>query len=211
MAKEKKQKGGEDKQSKKKQEEHGDDPAFTPRLQERYRETIVPELMNRFSYKSVMQVPRITKISLNIGVGEATQDAKLLDYAVADLETIAGQKAVITKAKKSISNFKLREGMPIGVRVTLRSNRMYEFLDRFVSTAIPRIRDFRGLPDKSFDGRGNYTVGVKEQIIFPEIDTDSINRVFGIDVTIVTTAETDEESKALLEAFGIPFQKKEAA
>jgi len=167
--------------------------------------------MKRFEYKSVMQVPRIQKISVNMGVGDATQDTKLLDLAVNDMEIITGQKPVITKAKKSISNFKLREGMPIGVRVTLRNDRMYEFLDRFISTAVPRIRDFRGLPDKSFDGRGNYTVGVKEQIIFPEIDVDKVTRIFGMDITIVTSAKTDEEAKALLEEFGMPFRKKETA
>jgi large subunit ribosomal protein L5 len=193
----------------KKAVEHGDDPAGTPRLFERYNGQIVGAMMKRFSYKSVMQVPGIEKISVNIGVGEATQDAKLLDMAMSDLEIITGQKPVITKAKKSISNFKLREGMPIGVRVTLRNARMYEFLDRFISTAVPRIRDFRGLPDKSFDGRGNYTVGVKEQIIFPEIDVDKVSRIFGMDITIVTSAASDEEGKALLEEFGMPFKKKE--
>ncbi|MDH7516599.1 MAG: 50S ribosomal protein L5 [Bacteroidota bacterium] len=172
---------------------------------------MVPEMMKRFSYKSVMQVPRLEKISINIGVGDAVQDPKLLEYAAIDLEQIVGQKPVITRAKKSISNFKLREGMQIGVRVTLRRARMYEFLDRFISTAIPRIRDFRGVSDKSFDGRGNFTFGVKEQIIFPEIDVDKINRIFGMDVTIVTTARTDEEAMALLQGFGLPFRKKEVA
>jgi len=167
-------------------------------------------MMKQFSYKSVMQVPRLKKISLNIGVGDAVQDAKLLELALADLETIAGQKPVITKAKKSISNFKLREGMQIGVRVTLRKARMYEFLDRFISAAIPRIRDFRGVPDRSFDGRGNYTFGVKEQIIFPEIDVDKVSRIFGMDITIVTSAKTDEEAMALLQAFGMPFRKRES-
>lgn len=195
----------------KKEQEHGDDPAGTPRLLERYRTVIVPELMRQFSYKSVMQVPQLQKVSLNIGVGDAVQDPKLLDAALEDLEHIAGQKPVITKAKKSISNFKLREGMPIGVRVTLRGARMYEFIDRFISTAIPRIRDFRGVSDKSFDGRGNYTFGVKEHIIFPEIDVDRISRLFGIDITIVSSAKTDEEAKALLSQFGLPFRKKEVA
>ncbi|MBI5648715.1 MAG: 50S ribosomal protein L5 [Ignavibacteriae bacterium] len=195
----------------KKEVEHGDDPSGTPRLFERYKTTIVPELMKRFGYSSVMQVPELEKISLNMGVGDAVQDAKLLDQALNDLEQICGQKPVITKAKKSISNFKLREGMQIGVRVTLRRARMYEFLDRFIGTAIPRIRDFRGVSDKSFDGRGNYTLGVKEQIIFPEIDVDKISRIFGMDITIVTSAKTDEEAMALLQAFGLPFRKKEVA
>ena len=195
----------------KKEVEHGDDPGGTPRLFERYKATVVPELMKRFAYSSVMQVPHIEKVSLNMGVGDAVQDAKLLDQALADLELIAGQKPVITKATKSISNFKLREGMQIGVRVTLRRARMYEFLDRFISTAIPRIRDFRGVSDKSFDGRGNYTLGVKEQIIFPEIDVDKISRIFGMDITIVTSAKTDEEAMALLQGFGLPFRKKEIA
>jgi large subunit ribosomal protein L5 len=209
MAEKKKKKDKESAESKK-AAEHGDDPAGTPRLEERYRAQIIQQMMERFGYKSVMQVPRLEKISVNIGVGEATQDAKLLDMAVADLQIITGQKAVITKAKKSISNFKLREGMPVGVRVTLRNERMFEFLDRFISTAVPRIRDFRGLPDKSFDGHGNYTVGVKEQIIFPEIDVDKIGRIFGMDITIVTSADSDEEAKALLEGFGMPFRRKEA-
>lgn len=194
-----------------KQAEHGDDPVVSLRLRERYRTQIVPEMMKQFSYKSIMQVPRITKVCLNMGVGDAVQDAKLLDMAVSDIETIAGQKAVITKAKKSISNFKLREGMQIGVRITLRQARMYEFLDRLISTAIPRIRDFRGVSDKSFDGRGNYTLGIKEQIIFPEVDVDKITRIFGMDVTIVTTAKTDEEAMVLLQQFGLPFRKKELA
>ncbi len=191
--------------------EFGDDPIENLRLFDRYKETIVPEMMKQFSYKSVMQVPRLEKVCVNMGLGDAIQDAKILEQAAEDLETITGQKVVITKAKKSISNFKLRENMQIGLRVTLRSARMYEFLDRFISTAIPRIRDFRGVSDKSFDGRGNYTMGVKEQIIFPEIDVDKIARIFGMDVTIVTTAKTDEEAKALLEHLGLPFRKKEVA
>jgi large subunit ribosomal protein L5 len=158
-----------------------------------------------------MQVPRLEKICLNMGLGDAIQDGKILDQAADDLETIAGQKPVITKAKLSISNFKLREGMQIGLRVTLRRARMYEFLDRFISTAIPRIRDFKGVSDKSFDGRGNYSIGVKEQIIFPEIDVDKIARVFGMDITLVTSAKTDEEAMALLQQFGLPFRKKEVA
>ncbi|MBR9976204.1 MAG: 50S ribosomal protein L5 [Bacteroidetes bacterium] len=191
--------------------EHGDDPVDSFRLFERYKETIVPELMKQFSYKSVMQVPHLEKIAINMGLGDAIQDAKILEQAADGLEIITGQKPVITKAKQSISNFKLREGMQIGLRVTLRRARMYEFLDRFISAAIPRIRDFRGVSDKSFDGRGNYTIGVKEQIIFPEIDVDKIARIFGMDITIVTSAKTDEEARALLEQFGLPFRKKEVA
>ncbi len=195
----------------KKDTEYGDDPAGVPRLQEKYAASVVPEMMKQFNYASVMQVPRLQKVCINMGVGDAVQDAKLLDYAVNDLEIITGQKAVITKAKKSVSNFKLREGMQIGVRVTLRKARMYEFLDRFINTAVPRIRDFRGVSDKSFDGRGNYSLGVKEQVIFPEIDVDKVARVFGMDVTFVTTAKTDEEAMALLKLFGMPFRKKESA
>lgn len=179
------------------------------RLQERYRKEIVPSLMKRFSYKNVMEVPKLDKISLNAGVGQAIQDPKLLDAAAKDLETIVGQKSVITRARKSISNFKLREGMPIGCRVTLRRTRMYEFLDRFIAVAVPRIRDFRGFSDKSFDGRGNYTVGVKEQIIFPEVDIDTVTRITGMDITLVTTARTDEEAYELLKGFGMPFVKRE--
>ena len=191
--------------------EHGDDPVSSFRLFDRYKETIVPELMKQFSYSSVMQVPQLEKIAINMGLGDAIGDAKFLEQAAEDLEIICGQKPVITKATKSISNFKLREGMQIGLRVTLRRGRMYEFLDRFISTAIPRIRDFRGVSDKSFDGRGNYTIGVKEQIIFPEIDVDKIARIFGMDITFVTSAKTDEEARALLEQFGLPFRKKEVA
>lgn len=194
-----------------KPKETGDDPIEQLRLFERYKETIVPAMMKQFSYKSVMEVPRLQKISVNMGLGDAIQDSKILEQAARDMETIVGQKVVVTKAKKSISNFKLRDGMQIGLRVTLRRARMYEFLDRFISTAIPRIRDFRGVSDKSFDGRGNYSIGVKEQIIFPEIDVDKIARIFGMDVTIVTSAKTDEEAKALLEHFGLPFRKKEVA
>jgi large subunit ribosomal protein L5 len=194
-----------------KQKEFGDDPVESIRLLERYNSAIVPEMMKQFSYSSVMEVPKIEKICINMGLGDAIQDAKILDQAADDLETIAGQKPVITKAKLSISNFKLRTGMQIGLRVTLRRARMYEFLDRFISTAIPRIRDFRGVSDKSFDGRGNYTIGVKEQLIFPEIDVDKIARVFGMDITIVTSAKTDEEAMALLSQFGLPFRKKEVA
>lgn len=177
------------------------------RLQEYYRETVVPQLMERFKYQNPMQVPRISKISLNMGVGSAVNDKKVLDNAVEDLTRIAGQKAVKTKARKSIAGFKIRDGYPIGCRVTLRRERMYEFLDRLVSVAIPRVRDFRGLNRKSFDGRGNYSMGVREQIIFPEIEYDRVDAVRGLDVTITTTAETDEEARALLEAFEFPFRK----
>jgi large subunit ribosomal protein L5 len=165
--------------------------------------------MKRFNYSNVMQVPRLDKIAVNIGVGQATQDAKLVDAAVHELEMIVGQKVVITRAKKSISNFKLREKMPIGCRVTLRRARMYEFLDRFISVTVPRIRDFRGLSDKSFDGRGNYTIGIKEHTVFPEIDVDKIARVMGMDITFVTTARTDQEAYELLKAFGMPFVKRQ--
>ncbi len=194
-----------------KKKEFGDDPVESLRLFERYKTAIVPELMKQFSYTSIMQVPAIDKICINMGLGDAIQDAKILEQAADDLETITGQKVVITKAKMSISNFKLRENMQIGLRVTLRRARMYEFLDRFISTAIPRIRDFKGVSDKSFDGRGNYSIGVKEQVIFPEIDVDKIARVFGMDITIVTSAKTDEEAMALLKQFGLPFRKKEVA
>lgn len=211
MASKKESKGAAAKSAAKKVKEHGDDPMEVFRLFERYTETIVPTMMKQFGYKSIMEVPRIEKVAVNMGLGDAIQDAKLLEQAADDMETIVGQKVVVTKAKKSISNFKLREGMQIGLRVTLRRARMYEFLDRFISTAIPRIRDFRGVSDKSFDGRGNYTIGVKEQIIFPEIDVDKIARIFGMDITIVTSAKTDEEAKALLEHFGLPFRKKEVA
>ena len=183
--------------------------AYVPRLQARYNDEIVPFLMKRFGYKNRMQIPRIEKISVNIGVGEATQDAKFLDGAVADLTAISGQKAVVTKARKSISNFKLREGMSIGCRVTLRRERMYEFLDRLVNIAIPRIRDFRGINSNSFDGKGNFTIGIKEQIIFPEINYDKVIKIRGLNITIVTTASTDEEAFELLRIFGIPFRKRE--
>jgi large subunit ribosomal protein L5 len=179
------------------------------RLAERYRSDVVPALMKRFNYRSVMQVPRLEKISINIGVGQGTQDPKLVEVAAKDLELIAGQKAVITRAKKSISNFKLREKMPIGCRVTLRRALMYEFLDRFISVSVPRIRDFRGFSDKSFDGHGNYTIGIKEHTVFPEIDVDKVTRLFGMDVTFVTTAESDQEAYELLKAFGMPFVKRE--
>lgn len=181
----------------------------TPRFQEFYKKTIVQNLMSQFQYTNLMQVPKLDKICVNTGVGQATQDAKILDSVVKDLETICGQKVVITKAKKAISNFKLRQGLPIGVRVTLRSNRMFEFMDRFISVAVPRIRDFRGFSDRSFDGHGNYTVGVKEHIIFPEIDIDKVAKIFGMDITFVTTARTDQEAYALLKEFGMPFEKRQ--
>ncbi len=176
-----------------------------------YKNEVVPELIRRFNYKNVMQVPKLHKITLNIGVGKATQDPKLLEDAVRDLEMIAGQKPAIRKAKKAISNFKLRQGMAIGCMVTLRGARMYEFLDRLINIALPRVRDFRGVSDKSFDGRGNYTLGIKEHIIFPEINVDKVNRIYGMDITIVTTAKTDAEAYELLKAFGFPFRKKEVS
>ncbi|MEQ1484015.1 50S ribosomal protein L5 [Methyloglobulus sp.] len=176
------------------------------RLESVYKETILPELVKQFSYKSVMQAPRITKITLNMGVGEAVADKKTLQSAVADMEKISGQKPVITLARKSIAGFKIRDDMPIGCKVTLRSQRMYEFLDRLISISIPRIRDFRGLSPKSFDGRGNYSMGVKEQIIFPEIDYDKIDALRGMDITITTTATTNEEGLALLKLFNFPFK-----
>ena len=181
---------------------------YVPRLKTKYQQDVVPALMEQFNYSSVMQVPRLEKICINQGVGEATGDKKLVDNAASELSTITGQKAVSTKARTSVSNFKLREGMPIGVRVTLRGERMYEFLDRLISIALPRVRDFRGVNDKSFDGRGNYTIGVTEQIIFPEIDIDKVSKIMGMDITFVTTANTDAEAFALLKEIGIPFVKK---
>lgn len=181
--------------------------SYTPRLKEKYRSEVIAQLMEQFQYKTVMQVPRITKIVLNQGIGAATQDKKLVDTAVNEMTTIAGQKAVPTKAKNSISNFKLREEMPIGCKVTLRNERMYEFLDRFITVTLPRVRDFKGINDKSFDGRGNYTMGITEQIIFPEIDIDKVNKITGMDITFVTTANTDAEALALLKAMGMPFKK----
>lgn len=177
----------------------------TARLKEKYQKEIVPALKERFQYKSIMQVPKITKIVVNKGIGNAVADKKLVDIGVEELTTITGQKAVQTKAKNSISNFKLREGMPIGARVTLRGDRMYEFMDRLMTIALPRVRDFRGVNEKGFDGRGNYTLGVKEQIIFPEISIDKIKAISGMDITFVTTAQNDEESYELLKAFGMPF------
>jgi len=177
------------------------------RLKEHYEQNLMPALMERLGMKNPMQVPRISKITLNMGVGEAVADKKIVDNAVKDMEAIAGQKAVITKARKSVAAFKLRDGMPIGCKVTLRRERMYEFLDRLVNVAIPRVRDFRGLSLKSFDGQGNYSMGVKEQIIFPEIDYDQVDAIRGMDITITTTAKNDVEGRALLEAFQFPFRK----
>ena len=179
------------------------------RLLEVYRKNIVPELMKKFNYKNIMQVPKISKVCLNVGVGAATSDPKLIENTVKEIEMITGQHPVVVKAKKSVSNFKLREGMNVAVRITLRHARMYEFFDKFVNVAIPRIRDFRGLSDKSFDGRGNYTMGIKEQIIFPEINVDNISRISGMDITITTTAKTDEEAFELLKLFGFPFITKQ--
>lgn len=181
---------------------------YKPRLKIYYKETIVPKLMEQFSYKTVMQVPRLLKICINQGVGQATQDKKLVDHALQEMTLIAGQKAVSTISKKSVSNFKLREGMPIGSRVTLRRDQMYEFLDRLVSVALPRVRDFRGINDKSFDGRGNYSLGVTEQIIFPEIDLDKVNKISGMDITFVTSANTDAEAMFLLKELGLPFKNQ---
>lgn len=182
--------------------------SYVPRLKNKYREEVAPALMEQFGYKSVMQIPKLTKISINQGIGGATQDKKLVDNAMQELSMIAGQKPVSTKAKNSISNFKLREGMTIGVKVTLRDEKMYEFLDRLISVALPRVRDFRGINDKSFDGRGNYTMGITEQIIFPEIDIDKVNKIMGFDITFVTTAKTDAEALALLKAMGMPFKNQ---
>jgi len=179
-----------------------------PRLQKKYREEVVPKLREEFNYKSFMEVPCITKICLNQGLGEATQDKKIVDEALEELSLIAGQKAVPTIAKKSVSNFKLREGMTIGARVTLRKIRMYEFLDRFISVSLPRVRDFRGISDKSFDGRGNYNMGITEHVIFPELNMDKIGKIKGMDVTFVTTAKTDAEAYALLKHLGLPFKNK---
>lgn len=182
---------------------------YVPRLRTKYHDEVVPALMKQFGYKSIMQVPRLVKISVNKGVGDASQNKKVLDDAVAEIRLITGQQPVTAKARKSVSNFKVREGMPIGAHVTLRGPAMYEFLDRLVTLALPRVRDFRGISDKSFDGRGNYTLGVKEQIIFPEIDIDKIERVSGLDVSFVTTAKTDEEALALLKALGMPFVRRD--
>ena len=180
----------------------------SPRLKEKYSKEIVPELKEKFQYKSIMQVPKLSKIAINKGIGAAVSDKKMVDTGVEELTMITGQQAVATIAKKSVSNFKLREGMPIGAKVTLRGDRMYEFLDRLMTVALPRVRDFKGIREKGFDGRGNYTLGVEEQIIFPEISIDKIKSISGMDITFVTTADTDEESLALLRAFGMPFTSK---
>lgn len=181
---------------------------YIPRLEKYYKEQVVPKMMEQFQYGSIMEVPRVVKICLNQGLGEATQDKKVVDIYQQELTKIAGQKAVSTKARTSISNFKLREGMTIGVRVTLRKDRMYEFLDRFISVALPRVRDFRGINDKGFDGRGNYSCGITEQIIFPEIDLDKVTKIKGMDITVVTTAKTDAEAMALLSELGMPFMNR---
>lgn len=182
--------------------------SYTPRLQEKYSTEIISELTKKFGYKTVMQVPKLQKIVLSQGIGDAVGDKKLIDNAVEELSRIAGQRAVATVSKKDISNFKLRKGMPIGTKVTLRGEKMYDFLDRLISVALPRTRDFKGIPAKGFDGRGNFNMGVKEHIIFPEIDIDKVSRILGMDITFVTSAESDEEGMALLDAFGFPFTKK---
>ena len=195
------------KENKKEEPKTEAEPKGTPRMQKRYQEIAVPALMKKFGYKNVMEVPRFQKIQLNIGMGGATADAKMMEEAAACIRDITGQKPVITRAKKAISNFKLRENMPIGVKVTLRRRRMWEFFDRLVAIAIPRVRDFRGLSRKSFDGQGNYTMGVKEQVIFLEIDRDKVSRVHGMDITICTSAKNNEEGLSLLEEMGMPFRK----
>jgi len=181
------------------------------RLLEFYKTDVVPELTRKFNYKNILQVPKLEKICVNVGLGQATQDPKIIESVVKDIENIVGQKAVVTKAKKSVSNFKLREGMKIGCKVTLRKARMYEFLDRLINVAIPRIRDFRGVNDKSFDGNGNFTLGIKEHVIFPEINIDNVARLFGMDITFVTSAVSNEEAQELLRSFGMPFIKREAS
>lgn len=180
---------------------------MTSRLKEKYVNEVVPALMEKFKYKNIMEVPRIEKVVLNMGIGDAKDNPKSLEAAIEELTLIAGQKAVVTRAKKAISNFKIRAGMPVGARVTLRGERMYDFLDKFMNIALPRVRDFRGVSSTSFDGRGNYSIGIREQLIFPEIDYDKIDRVRGLDISVVTTAKTDEEAKALLELMGMPFKK----
>ncbi|MEL7121433.1 MAG: 50S ribosomal protein L5 [Bacteroidota bacterium] len=182
--------------------------SYIPRLKVKYKEEVVPALMEQFQYSTVMQVPRLQKICINQGIGKATQDKKLIENSLKEMTLIAGQKAVPTKAKKSVSNFKLREGMTIGARVTLRDQRMFEFLDRLITVALPRVRDFRGINDKSFDGRGNYSMGITEQIIFPEIDLDKISNIQGMDITFVTTARTDAEALAMLKLMGLPFKNQ---
>jgi len=179
---------------------------YTPRLKDKYKSEVIPALMKRFGYKSIMQVPKLEKIAINRGVNGAVNDKKLIDIALDELTTISGQKAIATMSKKDISNFKLRKNMPIGARVTLRGEKMYEFLDRLIAIALPRVRDFKGINEKSFDGRGNYTMGVTEQIIFPEIDIDKVNRITGMDITFVTSAQTDEEAYELLRELGMPFK-----
>jgi len=179
---------------------------YTPRLADKYKKEVVPALVKKFGYKSIMQTPKLEKISINRGVNGAVADKKLVDVAVDELSNITGQKAVATQSKKDISNFKLRKGMPIGARVTLRGEKMYEFLDRLISVALPRVRDFKGISDKAFDGRGNYTLGVTEQIIFPEIDIDKVNKITGMDITFVTTAQTNQEAYELLKELGLPFK-----
>jgi large subunit ribosomal protein L5 len=186
-------------------------PTQAPRLQVEYRSAIVPKLMKQFGYKTVMQVPRVTKITLNMGVGEAVADKKILENAMSDMQKLAGQKPVITKSKKSVAVFKIRDGYPIGTMVTLRNRRMYEFLDRLVTIALPRVRDFRGVSGRSFDGRGNYNMGIKEQIIFPEIEYDKVDAIRGMNISITTTAKSDEEARALLAAFRFPFRTERAA
>jgi large subunit ribosomal protein L5 len=181
-----------------------------PRLKERYKAQIAPELMREFKYGNAMQVPRVEKVTVNIGLGEARENARAVETATADIATITGQKPVVTRAKKAIANFKIREKMPVGVAVTLRGNRMYEFLDRLLNAALPRIRDFHGVPTKAFDGRGNFSLGVREQLIFPEIDYDKVDRIRGMQINIVTTAKTDEEGRRLLELMGMPFAKERA-
>ena len=181
--------------------------SYQPSLRKHYQEHVVPALMKQFNYSNIMEVPKLVKIAINQGVGGATQDKKLVDGALKEMTTIAGQKAVPTKARKSVSNFKLREGMTIGVRVTLRNDQMFEFMERLVAIALPRVRDFRGINDKSFDGRGNYTLGIREQLIFPEINYDKIDKIRGMEVTIVTTAQTDEEGRRLLGLLGMPYRR----
>lgn len=183
--------------------------SYQPRLKKKYRDEIVPKLMEQFGYKSIMQVPKLLKVSINQGIGDAVSDKKLVDSALNELSTIVGQKAVPTKAKKSVSNFKLREGMTIGAKVTLRNDQMYEFLDRLVSIALPRVRDFKGINEKSFDGRGNYTMGITEHIIFPEIDIDKVNKIVGMDISFVTSAKNDTEAMLLLKELGLPFRNQQ--
>ncbi|WP_343606870.1 50S ribosomal protein L5 [Fluviicola sp.] len=182
--------------------------SYSPRLKKQYKEEIIPALTEKFGYKTIMRVPKLQKIVISQGLGDAVADKKIIDNAIADVSRIAGQRAVATTSKKDVSNFKLRKGMPIGTKVTLRGDKMYDFLDRFISVALPRTRDFRGVSAKGFDGRGNFNLGVKEHIIFPEIDIDKVSKILGMDITFVTSAESDEEGKALLDAFGFPFIKK---